>query len=62
MSIAPDDTQCRADVKGNRCKKEITFNMGNHTWSQMCEKHDAQNEAARDNEATKVLKFVETEA
>ncbi len=60
MSIAPDDTQCIADVKGSRCKKEITFNMVNHTWSQMCEKHDQQNEDARANEATKVVKFAES--
>ncbi len=61
MSIAPGDTQCIADVKGKRCKTEITFNMTNHTWSQMCEKHDQQNEDARSNVkgASKVLKFVE---
>ncbi len=64
MSIAPDDTQCIADVKGKRCKTEITFNMINHTWSQMCEKHDQQNEDARANvpDVTKVLKFVGEEA
>jgi len=62
MSIAPDETQCIADVKGSRCKKEITFNMLNHTWSQMCEKHDQQNEDARANEATKVVKFAGKEA
>ncbi len=59
MAIAPNDTQCIADVKGKRCSKEIVFNMSNHTWSQMCEKHDQQNEDARANveKATKVLKF-----
>ena len=63
MAIAPDDTQCRADVEGNRCENEIGFNMINHTFSQMCKEHDQQNEDARANvpEATKVLKFVGSE-
>ncbi len=63
MSIAPSDTQCIADVKGSRCKKEIAFNMVNHTWSQMCEKHDQQNEDARGNVkgAIKVSKFTKVE-
>ena len=61
MSIAPSDTQCIADVDGDRCEDEITFNMVNHTWSQMCESHDQQNEDARANVkgATKVLKFTD---
>ncbi len=61
MSIAPDDKQCIADVDGDRCETEITFNMTNHTWSQMCETHDKQNEDARSNVkgAFKVLKFAE---
>ncbi len=63
MSIAPSDTQCIADVEGDRCEEEIGFNMINHTWSQMCEAHDEQNEMARANEegAVKVLKFAEAE-
>ena len=61
MAIAPSDTQCRADVEGNRCENEICFNMINFTFSQMCEEHDKQNEDARGNVkgATKVLKFVD---
>ena len=61
MAIAPDDKQCRADVEGNRCEEEIAFNMINFTFSQMCKKHDQQNEDARANVegVTKVLKFVE---
>ncbi len=61
MAIAPDDKQCRADVEGNRCENEIGFNMTNHTFSQMCKRHDKQNEDARSNVkgVSKVLKFVE---
>ncbi len=59
MAVPPSDTQCRADVEGNRCEEKIGFNMTNHTFSQMCTEHDQQNEDARANvaEATKVLKF-----
>ncbi len=62
MAIAPSDTQCRADVEGNRCENEICFNMINFTFSQMCKEHDKQNEDARGNVggASKVLKFAES--
>ncbi len=61
-SIAPSDTRCRADVKGKRCSKETTFSLTEKSWSQMCEKHHEQNEKARMNKASKVVKFVESEA
>ncbi len=61
MAVPPSDTQCRADVKGNRCEEAITFNMISFTFSQMCKEHDQQNEDARANleGAVKVLKFAE---
>ena len=64
MSIEPSDTQCHADVDGDRCENEIVFNMTNHTWSQMCKSHDKQNEDARSNAegVSKVLKFAGKES
>lgn len=57
-TIAPVDTQCRAaNLRGNRCKKEIHFDEEMNTWSQMCEKHHEQTVLARSNEARKVKKF-----
>ncbi len=61
MAVPPSDTQCRANVEGERCENEICFNMTNLTFSQMCKEHDQQNEDARANVegASKVLKFAE---
>ncbi len=62
-AIAPTDTQCHADVDGERCQEEISFDMSTKGWSQMCANHTKQNLDARynKNDAVKVKKFVETE-
>ena len=58
-TIAPSDTQCRAATKtGTRHKEEIFFDEEMNTFSQFCEDHHMQNEAARMNKADKVKKFV----
>ena len=56
--IPPVDRQCAAATsKGNRHKEEIYWDAELRFWSSLCEVHHKQNEAARVNEATKVLLY-----
>lgn len=57
--MKPEYTRCRARVGRGQCTNEITFDAEGDYWSNFCDEHNAEDNAARESGEPRVSKFNE---